>query len=173
MSYISNYEEFKDKVFSYFYYNLNKDRELAEDLTSETFLKWFDKFDSYNPDYKFSTWIFTIARNTLTDYFRKNKIDLSLDEMEETGYAEFLKFEQDLDKKIDNETVLSEAQNAIWELPSIQKDIIIMKYLSEFTTKEISNITWKTEVNIRKIISRWLKKILKTLNSKNITHEKF
>ena len=173
MSYINHYEDFKDKVFSYFYYNLNKNRELAEDLTSETFLKWFDKFDSYNPDYKFSTWIFTIARNTLTDYFRKNKVDISLDEIGEIDYTEFLKYEQDFDRKIDNEDILLEAQDAIWKLPLVQKDIIIMKYLSEFSTKEISSITWKTEVNIRKIISRWLKKIFKTLNSKNITYEKF
>ena len=39
MSYIKYYEEFKDKIFSYFYYNLDKNSELAEDLTSDTFLK--------------------------------------------------------------------------------------------------------------------------------------
>ena len=41
MDYIEFYNKYRDKIFSYFYYNLRNDRELAEDLTSETFLKWF------------------------------------------------------------------------------------------------------------------------------------
>ena len=80
MKYIKFYNENKDKIFSYFYYNLNQNTELSEDLTSETFLKGFEKFDTYNEEYQFSTWIFTIARNLLIDFFRKKKIEITIDE---------------------------------------------------------------------------------------------
>ena len=53
MKYIKFYNGNKDKIFSYFYYNLNQNLELSEDLTSETFLKWFEKFETYNEEYQF------------------------------------------------------------------------------------------------------------------------
>lgn len=171
MKFLNYYDQFKDKIFSYFYYNLNKDNELAEDLTSETFLKWFEKFDTYNNDFQFSTWIFTIARNTLKDYYRKQKIDISLDDKTEISYSEFIKYEEDFHSNINNKVILHKTKIALNNLKTEHKDIIIMKYLSEFSTKEISKITWKTEANIRKIISRGLKVLLEILNSKNISYE--
>lgn len=159
MKYIKFYNENKDKIFSYFYYNLNNDKEVAEDLTSETFLKWFEKFDTYNEEYQFSTWIFTIARNTLIDFFRKNKVEITIDETTEMTYSEFMQYEQDFANKIDTQNKMKQVYEVMDQLKEEQREIIVMKYLSEFSTKEISNITGKSEPNIRKIISRWLGKL--------------
>lgn len=158
MNYINHYDKNKDKIFSYFYYNL-KDSSLAEDLTSETFLKWYEKFDRYDSNYEFSTWIFTIARNNLIDYYRKTKQDISLDENEELSNSELISYEENFSKKIDIEIQMKDIYMALSQIPVEQKEIILMKYLSELSTKEISDLSWKTEANIRKIISRWLKKI--------------
>ena len=162
MKYIDCYNDNKNKIFSYFYYSTWNNRELSDDLTSETFLKGFEKFDSYNDEFKFSTWIFTIARNILIDYYRKNNIDISLDEISEITHNEFLKIEEDFSEKIDLDLNMLIVREKLYLLNVVIRDIIVMKYLWDYSTKEISNITWKNEANIRKIISRWLKK-LKTL----------
>ena len=61
-------------------YRMVRDRELAEDLAQETFVKVFNHLDSYNPKFKFSSWIFKIANNLAIDTLRKKGIQtVSLD----------------------------------------------------------------------------------------------
>jgi RNA polymerase sigma-70 factor, ECF subfamily len=66
-------------VFSLIY-RLVRDREKAEDLAQDTFIKVLNNIDRYNPEYKFSSWIFKIAHNTSLDQLRRREPDvLSLD----------------------------------------------------------------------------------------------
>jgi RNA polymerase sigma-70 factor, ECF subfamily len=61
-------------------YRMVRDRELAEDLAQETFVKALNALDSYRPEYKFSSWIFKISNNTAIDHLRRRELDtLSLD----------------------------------------------------------------------------------------------
>ncbi len=61
-------------------FRMVRDRELAEDLTQETFIKALNALDSYRPEFKFSSWIFKIANNTSIDQLRRREVDtLSLD----------------------------------------------------------------------------------------------
>lgn len=61
-------------------YRLVRDRELAEDLTQDTFIKVLNALDRYDPKQKFSSWIFKIAHNTAIDQLRKRTVPtLSLD----------------------------------------------------------------------------------------------
>ena len=59
-------------VFSLIY-RLVRDREKAEDLSQETFIKVLNALDRYDPSYKFSSWIFKIAHNTSLDHLRKKE----------------------------------------------------------------------------------------------------
>ena len=66
-------------VFSLIF-RMVRDRELAEDLTQETFIKALNALASYRPEFKFSSWIFKIANNASIDQLRRREIDtLSLD----------------------------------------------------------------------------------------------
>jgi RNA polymerase sigma-70 factor (ECF subfamily) len=66
-------------VFSLIY-RMVRDRELAEDLAQETFVKVLNAVESYRPEFKFSSWIFKIANNTAIDHLRRRSLDtLSLD----------------------------------------------------------------------------------------------
>ncbi len=56
-------------------YRMVRDRELAEDLAQETFVRAFNAIASYNTSYKFSSWIFKIASNHTINYLRKRKLD--------------------------------------------------------------------------------------------------
>src|SRR5690242_15008724 len=66
-------------VFSLIF-RMVRDRELAEDLTQETFIKALNALASYRPEFKFSSWIFKIANNAAIDQLRRRELDtLSLD----------------------------------------------------------------------------------------------
>jgi RNA polymerase sigma-70 factor, ECF subfamily len=54
-------------------YRMVRDREKAEDLTQETFIKVLNAIDRYDPSFKFSSWIFKIAHNTSLDHLRKKE----------------------------------------------------------------------------------------------------
>ncbi len=54
-------------------YRIVRDREKAEDLAQETFIKVLNAIDRYNPSFKFSSWIFKIAHNTALDHLRKRE----------------------------------------------------------------------------------------------------
>ncbi len=60
-------------VFSLIY-RMVRDRELAEDLAQETFVKVLNAIDSYRPEFKFSSWIFKIANNAAIDHLRKREL---------------------------------------------------------------------------------------------------
>ena len=61
-------------------YRMVRDRELAEDLSQETFVKALNAIESYRPEFKFSSWIFKIANNAAIDHLRRRELDtLSLD----------------------------------------------------------------------------------------------
>lgn len=66
-------------VFSLIF-RMVRDRELAEDLSQETFVKVLNALDRYRPEYKFSSWVFKIANNAAIDHLRRKELDtLSLE----------------------------------------------------------------------------------------------
>ena len=72
-------DRYQRPVFSLIY-RMVRDRERAEDLAQETFVKVFNHIGSFNPKYKFSSWIFKIASNLTIDAIRKKDLDtVSLD----------------------------------------------------------------------------------------------
>ncbi|MGH7665246.1 MAG: RNA polymerase sigma factor [Gemmatimonadaceae bacterium] len=61
-------------VFSLIY-RIVRDRETAEDLSQETFIKVLNNIDRYRPEFKLSSWLFKIANNVAIDHYRKRHID--------------------------------------------------------------------------------------------------
>jgi RNA polymerase sigma-70 factor (ECF subfamily) len=66
-------ERFRRPVFSLIY-RMVRDRELAEDLAQESFVKAFNNLDSYKPSYRFSSWLFKIANNHAIDHLRRARL---------------------------------------------------------------------------------------------------
>ena len=65
---------YEKPVFS-LVFRMIRDRERAEDVAQEAFVKAFNAIDSYDPRYKFSSWIFKIANNLAIDRLRKRELD--------------------------------------------------------------------------------------------------
>jgi len=61
-------------VFSLIF-RMVRDRETAEDLSQETFIKVLNNIDRYSPDFKFSSWLFKIANNLTIDHLRRRRLN--------------------------------------------------------------------------------------------------
>jgi RNA polymerase sigma-70 factor (ECF subfamily) len=65
-----------------------RDRETAEDLSQETFIKVLNHLDKYRPEFKFSSWLFKIANNVAIDHLRRRQVDtISMDGAPHAGTA--------------------------------------------------------------------------------------
>jgi len=79
------YKRYSETIRFYMLKNVKLVEETADDLTQEVFTKVYEKMHLYRPDNAFSTWLFSIARNTLIDYKRSNKVEvLSFDSLKTT-----------------------------------------------------------------------------------------
>src|SRR6266487_5861360 len=67
-------KRYERPVFS-LVFRMVRDRELAEDLTQDTFVKVLSHLDRYRSDFKFSSWLFKIANNVAIDHLRKRQLD--------------------------------------------------------------------------------------------------
>ena len=117
-------------------------KEDVEDLTIATFSKAFDKLDSYDDSFAFSTWIQTIASNTLIDFFRKkDQKTISIDQQKEDEDSNNIEV---VDNSLDPENHLIRKQKnkhitgMVHRLKPHYRELIILRYLDEMSYGEIS-----------------------------------
>jgi len=117
-------------------------KEDVEDLAIATFSKAFDKLESYNNSFAFSTWIQTIANNTLIDFFRKKEQKtLSLDQENEHEESKGIDV---VDNSLDPEGDLIRKQKnkhiagMVHRLKPHYRELIILRYLDEMSYAEIA-----------------------------------
>lgn len=117
-------------------------KEDVEDLTIATFSKAFDKLDSYDNSFAFSTWIQAIANNTLIDFFRKkDQKTISIDQQKEGEDSNNIDV---VDNSLDPENHLIRKQKnkhitfMVHRLKPHYRELIILRYLDEMTYAEIS-----------------------------------
>ena len=124
------YRDYHERVCGYIRSRIN-DMQDAEDIASSVFVKVFEKLDSFDESRaSLSTWIYTIARNTLTDYYRTKKQFVELTEAQESGFS--------VEDEICNEEMLERLADALESLPERERNIVILRYYSGRTLKEIA-----------------------------------
>lgn len=154
------FDRYFTRVYQFHYFRIRQ-KEDAEDLTSETFMKIFKKLDTYHEKgIPFSVWVFTVARNTLIDFVRKNK--MKTQPIEESAPEKALM--KDFDIAAIERSVLSEK---LWEaikvLPEKQQQIWALKLASDLPHKEIATILGTTENNVNVAVSRSMKTLKRYL----------
>lgn len=139
---VARYEK---SIFNYVY-GLVRQRQEAEDLTQEAFVKAFFALQTYNCSFEFSTWMYRIARNVCLDYFRRQKIRsfLSLNapvrEEEEGEFGDFLADGKDPEEGVLEGELLERLSKAIGELPLKFREVIVLHYVEELPYEEIAKI---------------------------------
>ena len=119
-----------DAIFAYCYRHTG-DREAAQDLTQETFLRMLKSFDKYTHYDKLQNFLYVIARNACKDYFKKQKPIYLAELPLQTA------------KENDTDTALT-VRAAVLTLPFKERDAVILKYYHDCTTQQIAEITGAT-----------------------------
>jgi RNA polymerase sigma-70 factor (ECF subfamily) len=147
------YREELPRVFNFFRYRLG-DGPQAEDLTSATFEKAWRERGRYRANRAaFSTWLFTIARNLATDYFRTHRETIPLERLDratqEIGVEEKVQMRQDFSHLI----------RILEELPDREGELIALKYGGDLTNREIALLMGLTESNVGTLLHRIVQRL--------------
>ncbi len=157
----SFYDEYVDKVYKFFYIkSLNK--QLAEDLTSETFVSFLNQLNNKKVDDR-KKYLYGIMRNVWVE-FLKDKYKLQLNDIEKIS-----NFQQYADETIqifdETEEPVSRLQPFVDLLPEKQREVLIMRAYRNMNIKETAESLGKDSNYVKKTYSRALKS-LRTLMEK-------
>jgi RNA polymerase sigma-70 factor (ECF subfamily) len=141
--------------------------EIAQDITSETFLKALKKLWQFRwRNISFSSWLYKIATNEINQYFRKAeyKKSVSLEELQEQGFepvsshdpeSELIEAQEELSQYQD----FLEIQVRIVELPVKYQEVITLRFFEKKQIKEIAEILGKKEGTIKSLLHRAVEKL--------------
>ena len=135
-----------------------KNHEDAEEVAQDSFLKAYEKLDSFKGNSKFSTWLYTIVyRNSITKIRKKKVATSDIDEYVMDNYSEGHEFPQL--EAIKNGEQQKYVREAIDRLPEKDALLITLFYMNESSVEEIEQITNLTQSNIKVKLFRARKKL--------------
>ncbi len=148
------YRKYADKVYNYFWYRTGHQKDVAEDLMQETFLRAFKHLHRFQiRGYSYLTYLLTIAHNVLVNYYRSNRM-IPLSELGD-DFEIPVEITDSLERKVEAESLW----RAIQDLPSTDRDALLMRYQKEMPIKDISRIMGRSENAVKLILSRARKKL--------------
>jgi RNA polymerase sigma-70 factor (ECF subfamily) len=135
-------------VFSIIY-RMIRDREQAEDLAQETFVRVFNHIDRYDPKYKFSSWIFKIATNLTIDHIRRKELNtVSIDGSRNATTAEQIEAtaitiispDENPEELLEAKELGEEIEEAIGRLRPEYRAAILLRHVEGREYQEIAEI---------------------------------
>jgi RNA polymerase sigma-70 factor (ECF subfamily) len=139
----------------------------AEDITIQTFSKAFDKIETYNEDFKFSTWLITISKNIHIDLIRKQKKTIRNSSKDnDEHYLEIVDDSPTPEDKIITEQNLAKLLRDIKKLKPHYQEVINLRYFQELSYKEISKELNEPMSNVKVKLLR-AKKLLAAIITKS------
>lgn len=142
-------ERYERPVFS-LVYRMVRERDLAEDLAQEAFIRAFRGIGTYKPEYKFSSWIFKIAHNVTIDHLRRRRLDtISMegsryarsDEERERSRPVVASKDESPAEHVENQELRGEIEEAIGKLRPHYRTVILLRHVEGRSYQEIAEIT--------------------------------
>lgn len=134
-----------------------KDVAATDDVVSEIFMKVALNLDKYDKKFAFSTWLFAIARNTLTDYFRRQN------RKREDSWSDFFEYSAPIsrqpDEKLLSDETIENLLRAMGKLSDRQRKILELKYWPELANVEIAEIMNLSASNVGYLHYQAMKKL--------------
>lgn len=148
-------------ILRHIYFRVN-DAGLAEDLTSEVFLKTWQYVREGKEVRNLKAFLYQVANNLIIDHYRsKSKIPLSLEDVLEPADPK----EGEKDENIDRQMEMELVKKHLLTLPPDYQQIIVYRYIDDLSIGEIRKLTNKSPANIYVIIHRALKILKKKLEN--------
>ena len=132
-----------------------KDRDVADDIFQETFIKAVRVIDEgrYTDNGKFLSWILRIAHNQVIDYFRAQRQDRSVSETD-AGYdvlGTLRLSERTVEDSMVSEQIERDVRALVELLPAEQREVVMMRYFAGLSFKDIAE---QTDVSINTALGR-------------------
>ncbi|HLU11971.1 MAG TPA: sigma-70 family RNA polymerase sigma factor [Oceanobacillus sp.] len=156
------YEAHVESIYGYIGYRVNSD-EVAEDLTSEVFLRMVRGLQSYQyQGFPFRAWLYRIASNLVMDYYRQQgKHPTS------SVTDDFMSNDPELFDQIAQEDERFRLRLAIRALPEEYQNLLIWRFVEDLPHTEIARITNKSAEALRAMQYRALKALAQQLDKLN------
>ena len=133
------YREYQPKVCAYVRGKIHDPHD-AEDLVSPVFAKIVQKLDSYDPaKASVSTWVYTITRNTVTDYFRTRRSMVA--------FEDYMLDDSPAMDLVDD--VLDNLAEALMRLKEKERELIVLHYYSGHTLKTVAEMMGMSYINAK------------------------
>lgn len=157
------YDKYIDKIYRFILIKVSS-REVAQDLSSETFLKGWQAYQKNSKIDNPSAFLYRIARNLVIDYYRQK------------GRTQFVPVEEvsflnDNDNPQEKAILNSEIEEIKALLANLKEDyqnVIIWHYLDDLPIAKVAKMMDKTETNTRVLLHRALKTLRDEINKRNI-----
>lgn len=150
------YDTLMPKVYRYVSYRIGN-VSIAEDITADVFEKALKHFDSYTSEKASqATWLMTIARNTITDHFRKES---RIQVVREEDAPEEASREPEVHEQVAQTEEARQLKICLAELPQLDQDIISLKFGAGMNNREIARTLKVSESNVGTRLYRAVKRL--------------
>jgi RNA polymerase sigma-70 factor, ECF subfamily len=154
-------ERYQGKLFAYLY-RLVGNREEAEDLLQDVFIKAYKNLNSYDSSRKFSSWVYRIAHNEAVNFIKRKSLKrfISWEDISSTkDKLESSSMEAGADDAWIRKESINDVDQAINGLPIKYKQVLLLRYFSDKSYEEISEILGKPVNTVGTLINRAKKKL--------------
>lgn len=147
------YEQFADPLFR-FVFHKTSDREVAKDITQETFIKAWEYINRGEDIDNMRAFLYRIANNMVIDHYRRHSSS-SLNDLTDQGFDPMFENEQDPVARFDGGVAIE----MLDLLDPAHKEVILMRYVEELTVREIAKVIGEKENTVSVRLHRALKEI--------------
>lgn len=145
------YQHYHQGVFQFLYYRVG-DRQIAEDLTSEVFLRMLRFIGGFEPpSAKFGSWLFEIARNLATDHYRRMSIRENVELEEDMAISQ-----DDPPATVERGLTHEALRRAMQKLSEDQRDVIVLRFVAGMPITEVAQALNKSEDAVKGLQRRAL-----------------
>ncbi len=162
-------ERYQGKLFAYLY-RLTGAREETEDLLQDVFIKAFRNLRSYDTGRKFSSWIYRIAHNEAVNHIKRRSLKRFIPWEDITATKDMLEMSssaEGADVTQIREETRTEVDEAINRLPFKYKQVLVLRYYSDKSYEDISEILGKPINTVGTLINRAKKKMAVEIEKNN------
>ena len=155
------FERYKKPLFGFFY-GMNRDKILSEDLVQNVFYRILKYRTLFRGDGDFKTWMFHIARNVSHDNFRKNKKSLHNESID--GWQHKIPLDENRFIEIQEEEKLYQLSIALNKLPEDKREVLLLSRFQEKKYKEIGDILGCSEAAVKVKVFRAIQELKDIFN---------
>lgn len=143
-----------------------QNREMAEELAQDVFVKAYTNLHSFRQESKFSTWLYTIVYTTCLSHLRRKDSNVILLEEEKMAMLHDEKYQQLPTNKLELTDTKATLQKAISQLPETDAIVLTLYYQSAQSIEEIATITATTAANVKVRLFRARQKLKEIIEKK-------